>query len=193
MNTESLIIAAKVLALTVCLLGFHPSGAVSETVYYYQDQTGTYHFTDLPTSDKYRPFAEFQDPEARDVSRLEQSIELYSRQYQVDPELIRAMIQVESGFETRAVSPVGAQGLMQIMPGTQHDLGLEEPFDPDANVKAGVQYFRYLLDRFQSLELALAAYNAGPSKVDAYDGIPPYTETREYVQKVKDIYTRTQE
>ena len=169
-----------------------PDADASEIIYYYLDEEGTHHFTDSPTSDLYRPFAVFSAKAPDSAVQLEKSIERYSRQQGIDPDLIRAMIQVESGFEPSAVSSAGAQGLMQIMPGTQEKLGLEDPFDPEANLKAGIRYFRELLDRFQCLEIALAAYNAGPSRVEREGGIPPLKETQEYVQKVLDIYSRTQ-
>ena len=100
-------------------------------------------------------------------------------------ELIASVIHTESAFQARAESPKGAQGAMQIMPQTQRELGLTDPFDPEANVLAGCAYLRRQLDRFGSLELALAAYNAGPANVKKYGGIPPFPETRDYVARVK--------
>ena len=98
--------------------------------------------------------------------------------------LIASVIHTESAFQARAESPKGAQGAMQIMPQTQRELGLTDPFDPEANVLAGCAYLRRQLDRFGSLELALAAYNAGPANVKKYGGIPPFPETRDYVARV---------
>ena len=99
-------------------------------------------------------------------------------------ELIASVIHTESAFQAGAESPKGAQGAMQIMPQTQQELGLTDPFDPEANVLAGCAYLRRQLDRFGSLELALAAYNAGPANVKKYGGIPPFPETRDYVLRV---------
>ena len=100
------------------------------------------------------------------------------------PALIAAVIRTESNFDPAAVSHKGAQGLMQLMPATQRHMGVEDPFDPRANVLAGSRYLRLQLERFGSLELALAAYNAGPENVARYGGVPPFEETRTFVQRV---------
>lgn len=176
--------------LTLCLF-LIPAVSPAGTVYYYQDDSGTFHFTDLPTSDKYRPFAVFRPKDMSGDEFVEITM-TYARHYSVDPDLIRAMIEVESGFNPGAVSRAGAQGLMQIMPETQKDLGLATPFEPDSNIEAGTRYFKYLLDRFESIPLALAAYNAGPSRVEHYQGIPPFKETQEYVQRVLKLYAKHQ-
>lgn len=109
-------------------------------------------------------------------------------QYALPPALVAAVIRVESGFDPASVSPKGARGLMQLMPGTQGELGIADPLDPEANVRGGCAYLRRQLDRFGALNLALAAYNAGPGAVIRYKGMPPYPETRAYVSKVLEYY-----
>jgi soluble lytic murein transglycosylase-like protein len=104
--------------------------------------------------------------------------------FDINPKLIAAVIQVESAFQPRAISPKGARGLMQLMPATGESLGLVDPFDPEANIRAGARYLKAQLSRFSTLEEALAAYNAGPGNVIKYNGIPPFAETRDFVRRV---------
>lgn len=133
---------------------------------------------------------EYTDPDwISDTERLYYPIILKnSRQYNVDPLLVKAMIMAESGFNPNAVSQVGAQGLMQLMPITAKSLGVEDAFNPEQNIQGGVKYIKRLLDRFNGdVELALAAYNAGSRKVRKFKGVPPYPETKNYVRKVSNL------
>jgi soluble lytic murein transglycosylase-like protein len=123
--------------------------------------------------------------------KIEEMIREVSARYRVDPALVRAVIQTESNWNSSAVSRKGAQGLMQLVPGTAQQLGVNNAFDPKQNLDAGVRYLHTLLERYNGdLDRALAAYNAGPGAVDRAGGIPRYRETREYVQKVTDSYFR---
>ena len=114
----------------------------------------------------------------------EELVRAHSERQSLRPELVRAVIQVESGFNPSATSSKGAMGLMQLMPGTARDLGVLNAYDPEENIRGGTVYLRRLLDKYGDEQLALAAYNAGPGAVDRYDGSPPYRETKDYVRKV---------
>jgi hypothetical protein len=121
--------------------------------------------------------------------RVDGLINKYSLAYGVDPALVRAVMRNESGFNSQAVSPKGAQGLMQLMPGTAAQMGVRDPFDPEQNIAGGVGYLRHCLDRFgHNVPLAVAAYNAGPEAVAKYCTIPPYQETQLFVNNVMGSY-----
>jgi len=123
------------------------------------------------------------------VGDLERLAEEAARRHGLDPALVRAVVAVESGFQPEAVSPKGAKGLMQLMPATARELGVADPFDAAANLDGGSRYLRSLLARYEGdLAKALAAYNAGMGAVARHRGVPPYAETRRYVQKVLGRY-----
>lgn len=113
-----------------------------------------------------------------------------ARKNNLPPELVAAMVHTESDFRPKLVSNKSAQGLMQIVPDTARTLGIANPFDPEQNIAAGTRYFRYLLNRFDDQRIALAAYNAGPTNVDRFGGVPPFPETRAYIEKVNRRHTR---
>lgn len=125
-----------------------------------------------------------------DVSREEivALIERYAKELGVDPKLALEVAKKESKLDPFAVSPRGAIGVMQLMPETAQLLGVD-PWDIEENIKGGLTYLKYLLDRFGKLDLALAAYNAGPGAVERYRGVPPYRETKRFVKKIKENYT----
>jgi soluble lytic murein transglycosylase-like protein len=116
---------------------------------------------------------------------IQDSIAAAARKYDLPAKLIRSVTRAESNFRADAVSPAGAQGLMQLMPPTARELGVTDPFDVEQNIDGGARYLRQMLDRFDGdLKVALAAYNAGPGTVQRYHGEVPYRETRNYVRKV---------
>ncbi len=151
------------------------------TIYRYVDKSGRLHFTDVPTTTTYR----FYRAEGQEQS-LSTLIDHYADHFHLDSALVKAVIKVESDFDPRVVSLKGAKGLMQLMPATALEAGVSDPFDPGQSIYGGTYYLRQMLDTFNSnLDHALAAYNAGPGVVQRYGGIPPYEETRNYVQQVK--------
>jgi soluble lytic murein transglycosylase-like protein len=122
---------------------------------------------------------------------INKSIDSASQKYGVDKNLIRAVIKQESSFDPKSISNCGAQGLMQLMPGTADALGVTDPFNIQQNIDGGTQYLKDQLSSFNNnINLALAAYNAGPNSVTKYDGIPPYAETQDYVKKVTQYYNQ---
>jgi soluble lytic murein transglycosylase-like protein len=124
-------------------------------------------------------------PNTASKPSLDEVINQASGRYRLDPDLVNSVIKAESGFNVRAVSPKGAQGLMQLMPGTASQLGVPNAFDPRANVEGGTKYLRELLERYNfDMVKALAAYNAGPQRVEQFGGVPPFYETRAYVARV---------
>ncbi len=119
---------------------------------------------------------------------FDQLIKRTADQHGVNRGLVKAVIHTESGFNPKALSKPGAQGLMQLMPATAELYGVTDPFDPHQNVGAGTRHLKYLLDRYGHIELALAAYNAGEGNVKKYGGVPPFTETRDYISRVMSRY-----
>ncbi len=156
------------------------------------DDAGVVHLTNVPADPRYRGLRGATGTDSGWLRlpvrpRREHSVDIreISQQYGVSAGLVEAVVRTESGFDPAAVSPKGAGGLMQLMPGTAAALGVIDRFNPRENIRGGVRHLRYLLDRYQgSVALALAAYNAGEGVVDTYRGIPPYPETQQYVQRV---------
>jgi membrane-bound lytic murein transglycosylase MltF len=149
-------------------------------------------YVDVPTADidHFEPDLSPQ-PAIHTSAEVPGLVTAASGRYRLDPDLVNSVIRAESGFNTRAVSPKGAQGLMQLMPGTASKLGVANAFDPGANVDGGTRYLRELLERYNfDLIKALAAYNAGPQRVERYHGVPPYYETQAYVARIVRDFNR---
>jgi len=166
-------------------------GNLLAALYTYVDEIGVQHFTNVPTNPRYRMVERntFSPLLSRLISKYDEDIQIVSKQFGIDPALVRCIIGVESGFNPLAISVKGAQGLMQLMPATAQDLRVSNPFHPRENIIGGVKYLRYLLNLFSGdLALALAAYNAGENAVLRYQSVPPYPETMAYVQKVLGLY-----
>ncbi len=166
-------------------------------IYRYEDDEGIVHFTDVPTDRRFKLFMrDFKKDQrlrttfrlggcARNPEEFAPIINQCAIEYGVDKSLVQAVIHAESGYNPNAVSSKGATGLMQLMPKTAQGLKVNDSFNPSENIRGGVRYLRFLLDTFKGdVSLALAAYNAGLSKVAKYGGIPPYSETRTYVARV---------
>ena len=150
-------------------------------IYRYVDAAGRIHFTNVPTSNKFQFYRD-----EGDKYKVETLISHYAQRFELDESLIKAVIKVESDYDPSVVSSKGAQGLMQLMPETAREIGVNNPFDPSDSIYGGSYYLRKMLDSFdRNLDYALAAYNAGPAAVRKYGGIPPFEETQNYVRRVK--------
>jgi soluble lytic murein transglycosylase-like protein len=176
----------------VATLGFLACSAQAQAqIYSWRDANGVLTVSDRPQGSGPRAVIVPVGTTLTTTSnhRFEPLIHQNATQQGVKPDLVRAVIQVESGFNPRAVSPKGAMGLMQLMPATASQFGVIDPFNPVENIRAGVRYLRQLLDRYNRDEqLALAAYNAGPGAVEKYGKkVPPYKETQNYVEKISGI------
>ena len=168
-------------------------------LYRYVDENGVTHFTNVPSDGRFHRL--YQGPHgglmmaSRSLPgsppndyRYDHLIARVAAAYSLEPALVKAVIAAESNFDSRAVSHKGAQGLMQLMPGTARALGVSDPLQANENVLGGTRYLRLMVDRYGNLSDALAAYNAGPTAVDRYRGIPPYVETQDYVARVLHYY-----
>ena len=164
-------------------------------IYMRVGKNGTVYFSNVPVSNNYRLYMKTRQRSnnfKRYNNVLYRKIILKaSNKYKVSSRLIEAVIKAESGFNDEAVSDKGAEGLMQLMPGTQRQLNVMKPFNPSQNIYGGTEYLKSLIVRYNgNLPLALAAYNAGSKAVKKYGGMPPYSETRDYVNEVMKYYRR---
>ena len=185
----------RIVVVLVAVGAFGAAVPVRAEVFKLSESDGTLHFTNAPTDPRYKRMGLSSGTAAGwlrvpggDTSRYAAEIRDAAARYGVSERLVSAVIRVESAFNPRAVSSKGARGLMQLMPETAADYGVINPYDPEENVRAGVAYLKDLLDRYDgNEELALAAYNAGPSTVDRYgQKVPPYRETRTYLKRIRE-------
>ena len=167
-------------------------GLVEGQVYGYTDENGVLILSNVPSEDRMRMIIDGTPEEAgktwRYSGQYDPLIQKAAAMYRIDAALVTAVIAVESAFNRFARSHKGAMGLMQLMPSTARQLGVANPFDAWQNIRGGTSYLKGLLDDFGNLRLALAAYNAGPNAVRRYGTVPPYRETKNYVQKIMAIY-----
>ena len=176
------ILIAGALLVPLCA-GVSPANA---DIYRYVDANGRVQFTDTPTHGRWNMYRKEGSSSATTHRSYLDIIRRNANHYSLEEALVKAVIKVESDYQPLIVSKKGAQGLMQLIPATARLLKVNNPFDPSENIRGGSAYLRRMLDLFDNdVELALAAYNSGPSTVKRYGGIPPYNETRNYVKKVK--------
>lgn len=176
--------ADRLIIILIAVVLMLPASVANGAIYRYVDAAGRVHFTNVPTESGYR----FYRKEGQKF-KLDSLINHFADKFKLDRALVKAVIKVESDFNPRVTSSKGAQGLMQLMPETAREIGVSNPFDPSDSIYGGSFYLRRMLDSFDlNLDHALAAYNAGPSAVRKYGGIPPYEETRNYVKRVKYYY-----
>ena len=184
--------------LFFCIFILLITNVSSAGIYRYEDENGVIHFTNCPRDPKFILYLreskddvgeEISSISTKDSGNYDSLISEFSKKYQVDFALIKAIIRTESGFNPRAVSRKGAKGLMQLMPATAQRMNVSNIFNPRDNIEGGVRYFKYLLSLFNNdLRLSLAAYNAGENLVSELRTIPPYRETVDYVRKVLNHY-----
>jgi soluble lytic murein transglycosylase len=182
------------LVIALLVSGAAPA-AEAGPLYRYIDQRGVIHYTNVSYDRRYevvRPPGGFRWSVVTRVEgrRFDPLIQRAADEAGIPPALVKAVIHAESAFDHNALSRKGAMGLMQLMPATARELGVEEPFRAEENVRGGSRYLRLLHDRYGSWTYTLAAYNAGPTAVDRHQGIPPYAETQKYVRRVLSYYRR---
>ncbi len=199
-------IIKSIATLTVCAAIVVISCQISSgsSLYVCRDDRGKKYYSNMPESGRCAPYATrklgsvsfsgkwpgYANSSYNNV-RYHKHIDYYGKRYNIDPNLIKAIIRAESDFDRYAVSKKGAQGLMQLMPDTAKEMRVSDPFNPEQNIHGGVRYLRSLLQMFNgNVVLSLAAYNAGPNQVKKAGGVPRISETRQYIKRVLSYYER---
>jgi len=165
------------------------AGIASADIYRYKDEEGAWHFSNYNSDRRYKLYIRYRNNPTLYINDYKKVIDQASVEYGIDSSLIKAVIHAESAFNHRATSSKGAQGLMQLMPYTADYLSVDDPYDPEDNIKGGTKYLSMLMERFKNdTQLVLAAYNAGPESVEKYKGVPPFEETKDFIKKVMTYY-----
>ncbi len=174
--------------LIIFLIGF--PAEVKAEIYYRVEKDGSIYFTDIKSDTSLKPFKPKKSRfvSSRHKKLILEIIKSISQKYHLEPEIIQALVEAESGYDIYAVSDKGAIGVMQLMPDIIKRYEVINPFNPYENIETGVRYFKFLLDRLGKFNLAVAAYNCGIINVLAFNDIPPFEETRNFVKKVMKIY-----
>lgn len=180
--SKTILISAIILVIIITMgLASHAD------IYKYIDEKGVIHFTNIPMGKGYKKILSENSTQVK--GSYDHIISNKSSKYNIEPDIIKAVITAESNWDPKAISHKGAIGLMQLMPTTAEDMQVSNPFDPEENIEGGTRYLRHLLDKFNGdLDLALAAYNAGPGRVEESGGIPAISETTRFVRNVNEIY-----
>ena len=181
----------RIIFAGIAICFFCSSGAFAD-IYRYRDANGVWHFTNVKSDKRYKFYMKEKPPSKGGVQFIkdyEHIISQASQRFRVEHSLIKAVIKAESDFDHRAISGKGAQGLMQLMPETAYEMDVSDAFNPEENIFGGTRYLSLMLDRFKNdKRLALAAYNAGPERVEEYNGVPPYPETAAFIERVLQYY-----
>jgi len=190
----SVVLGVAAMVAVFVHLGAEPADCA---VYKHIDAKGRVHFSNVPVQSRFTFYCNEASDNSLETASIDNLVNHYARKHALDPDLVKAVVKAESNFDPACVSSAGARGLMQVMPTTAAEMEIYDLFDPSQNIAAGSRYLRQMFERFSgNLDLALAAYNAGPTAVDNYGGVPPYAETRMYLKNVKryfNQYRRTSE
>ena len=192
-DSASVIIAGYIFLLCLIFNLFIPSVTFAD-IYKYKDKDGVMHFTNIRSDVRYTLYIKEarENPDAF-ITKYDVIIKAASEKFSMEPSLVKAVIKAESGFDHTAVSSKGAQGLMQLMPGTAEAMEVDDPYNPEKNIFGGTKYLSKMLERYNNdVRLALAAYNAGPDNVDKYKDVPPFNETKTFIERVMKYYDQYQ-